>query len=53
MIDLSNLSPWLWVVAPIAIIVAYTVFGLSGFGATAIISCRSSRTSCRSRTSSR
>ena len=36
MIDLSNLSPWLWVVAPLAIITAYTVFGLSGFGATAI-----------------
>lgn len=36
MIELSDLSPWLWVVAPIAIVTAYTVFGLSGFGATAI-----------------
>jgi uncharacterized protein len=36
MIELSSLSPWLWIVAPLAIITAYTVFGLSGFGATAI-----------------
>ena len=36
MIEVSNLSPWLWVAAPVAIVVAYTVFGLSGFGATAI-----------------
>lgn len=36
MIDPSALSPWLWVVAPIVIVVAYIVFGLSGFGATAI-----------------
>ena len=36
MIEVANLSPWLWVVAPAIVIVAYTVFGLSGFGATAI-----------------
>ena len=32
----SNLSPWLYVVAPIVIIAGYTVFGLSGFGSTVI-----------------
>jgi uncharacterized membrane protein YfcA len=36
MIDYASLSPWLLVVAPIAIIVAYTVFGLTGFGSTII-----------------
>lgn len=36
MIDTANLSPWLLVVAPLAVIVAYTVFGLSGFGSTVI-----------------
>ena len=36
MIDPASLSPWLLLVAPVAIVVAYTVFGLSGFGATAI-----------------
>jgi uncharacterized membrane protein YfcA len=36
MIDPVALSPWLLLVAPLIIIVAYTVFGLSGFGATAI-----------------
>jgi uncharacterized protein len=36
MIDLAQLSPWLWLVAPVVILVAYTVFGLTGFGATAI-----------------
>jgi uncharacterized membrane protein YfcA len=36
MIDAANLSPWLWLVGPAIVIVAYTVFGLSGFGATAI-----------------
>jgi hypothetical protein len=36
MIDLGNLSPWLILAAPIAVIVGYTVFGLTGFGATAI-----------------
>jgi len=36
MIDYANLSPWLFVAAPVAIIMGYTVFGLSGFGATAI-----------------
>jgi hypothetical protein len=33
---LSGVSPWLFVVAPLVIIVAYTVFGLSGFGSTVI-----------------
>jgi len=36
MIELSALSPWLLVVAPLTMIVGYTVFGLTGFGATAI-----------------
>lgn len=36
MIELSQVSPWLWIVAPLAVIAAYTVFGLSGFGATSI-----------------
>lgn len=34
--DISHLSPWLLLVAPIVIVVAYTVFGLSGFGSTVI-----------------
>jgi uncharacterized membrane protein YfcA len=33
---IHDLSPWLLLVAPIIIIVAYTVFGLSGFGSTVI-----------------
>jgi len=33
---LDGASPWLFVVAPLVIIVAYTVFGLSGFGSTVI-----------------
>lgn len=36
MIDIASLSPWLLLVAPLAVIVAYTVFGLSGFGSTMI-----------------
>lgn len=36
MIDPAGISPWLMLVAPVVIVVAYTVFGLSGFGATAI-----------------
>lgn len=36
MIDIHDLSPWLLLVAPITVIVAYTVFGLSGFGSTVI-----------------
>lgn len=36
MIDLSQLSPWLLVVAPVTVILGYTVFGLSGFGSTAV-----------------
>jgi uncharacterized protein len=34
--DISHLSPWLLLVAPVIVIVAYTVFGLSGFGSTVI-----------------
>jgi uncharacterized membrane protein YfcA len=36
MIDWSTLSPWLFVLAPVVIVVSYTVFGLSGFGSTVI-----------------
>jgi len=36
MIDYASLSPWLLLIAPIVVIVAYTVFGLSGFGSTMI-----------------
>jgi uncharacterized protein len=36
MIDPATLSPWLLLVAPLVVIAAYTVFGLTGFGATAI-----------------
>jgi uncharacterized membrane protein YfcA len=39
MIDLghlNDLSPWLILLAPVVIVVAYTVFGLSGFGSTVI-----------------
>ena len=36
MIDVTNLSPWLWIAAPIAIVFAYTIFGISGFGSTII-----------------
>ena len=36
MIDLPSLSPWLLLLAPVVVIVAYTVFGLSGFGSTVI-----------------
>lgn len=36
MIELQDLSPWLLIAAPVAIVMGYTVFGLSGFGATAI-----------------
>ena len=36
MIDLHTLSPWLWVAAPLAIVLAYTIFGISGFGSTVI-----------------
>ncbi len=34
--DISNLSPWLLLVAPAVIVIGYTVFGLSGFGSTVI-----------------
>jgi len=36
MIDTAQLSPWLFLVAPIAIVVGYTIFGVSGFGSTAV-----------------
>jgi hypothetical protein len=36
MIDAASLSPWLWVVAPLVVVFAYTVFGMSGFGSTVI-----------------
>ena len=36
MIDTAHLSPWLILVAPIVVVAAYTVFGLSGFGSTLI-----------------
>lgn len=36
MIDVSQLSPWLWVAAPLVVVFAYVVFGITGFGATAI-----------------
>jgi uncharacterized protein len=36
MIDTATLSPWLFVVAPLVIVGAYVVFGLSGFGSTII-----------------
>lgn len=35
-VDFAALSPWFWLVAPLVMIVAYTVFGLSGFGSTII-----------------
>lgn len=35
-IDFTSLSPWLLVVVPAAVIAAYVVFGLSGFGSTMI-----------------
>jgi uncharacterized membrane protein YfcA len=35
-LGIADLSPWLLLAAPLAVIVAYTVFGLSGFGATVI-----------------
>jgi uncharacterized membrane protein YfcA len=36
MIDGLELSPWLLIVAPLVVLAAYTVFGLSGFGSTVI-----------------
>ena len=36
MIEPAELSPWLLLIAPVVIIVAYTVFGLSGFGSTVV-----------------
>ncbi len=36
MIELSQVSPWLFVLAPIVIVAAYTLFGLTGFGSTLI-----------------
>lgn len=36
MIDIADLSPWLLLWAPVVVMLAYTVFGLTGFGATAM-----------------
>lgn len=36
MIEYADLSAWLLLVTPIVIVVAYTVFGLSGFGSTIV-----------------
>jgi len=36
MIDPAALSPWLFLLAPLVIVAAYVVFGLSGFGSTVI-----------------
>jgi uncharacterized membrane protein YfcA len=36
MTELAQLSPWIWLVAPLAIVFAYTIFGISGFGSTII-----------------
>jgi hypothetical protein len=36
MIDLAHHSIWLYILAPVVIVLAYTVFGLSGFGSTVI-----------------
>ena len=35
-IEFAALSPWLLVVVPAAVVAAYVVFGLSGFGSTMI-----------------
>ena len=35
-LELSQLSPWLVLVAPVVVVVGYTVFGLSGFGSTLV-----------------
>jgi len=34
--ELQHLSPWLLLVAPVVVVIGYTVFGLSGFGSTVI-----------------
>ena len=34
--DLLTVSPWVWVLAPLTVLLAYTVFGISGFGSTVI-----------------
>lgn len=36
MSELAALPPWLWVIAPLVIVLAYTVFGLTGFGSAAV-----------------
>jgi len=35
-VELELLSPWLWVIAPVVVVFAYIVFGMSGFGSTMI-----------------
>ena len=37
MIDTAHLSPWLLLVAPLVVTFGYIVFGMSGFGSTAIV----------------
>jgi uncharacterized protein len=34
--QLADLSPWFYLVAPVVILLAYTIFGISGFGSTVI-----------------
>ena len=36
MIELGDVSPWVWIVAPLIVVGGYTIFGLTGFGSTAI-----------------
>ena len=36
MIDAAEISPWIWVVGPLTVVLAYTVLGLSGFGSTVV-----------------
>jgi hypothetical protein len=35
-VEAASLSPWLFVLAPLVIVAAYTLFGLAGFGSTVI-----------------
>jgi uncharacterized membrane protein YfcA len=36
MTSLADVNPWLWLLAPLVTVIGYTIFGLSGFGSTAI-----------------
>jgi integrase/recombinase XerD len=51
MIDISGLSPWFWVIAPLIVVAGYTVF-VSPASARRPSRCPCSRTSCRSPTCS-